>query len=137
MPLAGEIQEGLQLVVNAQHHHVALGKARQQAVQEGDQQRGQGQIEDGRHADGIQFAVQCGIRAQAAAAQSDRQLSTDVNEKVNAQAQQLADAGGKGRTRNAHAGTGPRPKIRMGSRRMLHTQPKISAAIVTFMRPTA
>ena len=39
---------------------------------------------------------------QAAAAQSDRQLSTDVNEKVNAQAQQLADAGGKGRTRNAH-----------------------------------
>ena len=35
------------------------------------------------------------------------------------------------------AGTGPRPKIRMGSRRMLHTQPKISAAIVTFMRPTA
>ena len=100
--VGGQIQEGLQLVVNAQHHHVALGKARQQAVQEGDQQRGQGQIEDGRHADGIQFAVQCGIRAQAAAAQSDRQLSTDVNEKVNAQAQQLADAGGKGRTRNAH-----------------------------------
>ena len=100
--VGGQIQEGLQLVVNAQHHHVALGKARQQAVQEGDQQRWQGQIEDGRHADGIQFAVQCGIRAQAAAAQSDRQLSTDVNEKVNAQAQQLADAGGKGRTRNAH-----------------------------------
>ena len=69
--IGGQIQEGLQLVVNAQHHHVALGKARQQAVQEGNQQRGQGQIEDGRHADGIQFAVQCSIRAQAAAAQSD------------------------------------------------------------------
>ena len=35
------------------------------------------------------------------------------------------------------AGTGPRPKMRMGSRMMLHTQPKISATIVTFMRPTA
>lgn len=40
--VGGQIQEGLQLVVNAQHHHVALGKARQQAVQEGDQQRWQG-----------------------------------------------------------------------------------------------
>ena len=102
--VGGQIQEGLQLVVNAQHHHVALGKTSQQAVQEGDQQRRQGQIEDGRYADGIQFAVQRGIRAQAAAAQSDRQLRTDVNEEVNAQAQQLADAGSKGRTRNAHGG---------------------------------
>ena len=35
------------------------------------------------------------------------------------------------------AGTGPRPKIRTGSSRMLHTQPNTSATMVTFMRPTA
>ena len=35
------------------------------------------------------------------------------------------------------AGTGPRPKIRTGSSRMLHAQPNTSATMVTFMRPTA
>ena len=100
--VSGQIQEGLQLIVDAQHHHIALGKACQQSVQESDQQGGQGQIEDSGHADAVKPFVQCGIRAQAAAAQAHRELGAGIDEKVDAQAQQLTDAGGKGRTCNAH-----------------------------------
>ena len=35
------------------------------------------------------------------------------------------------------AGTGPRPKMRTGSSRMLQTQPEMRAIIVSFIRPTA
>ena len=35
------------------------------------------------------------------------------------------------------AGTGPRPKMRMGSSRILHTQPEMRASMVSFIRPTA
>ncbi len=54
--VGGQIEESLELIVDAQHHHIALGEGRQQAVEEGDQQGGQGQIQDGRHTDGVETA---------------------------------------------------------------------------------
>ena len=96
-----QVQKGLQLVVNAQHHHIALREGCQQAVEEGDQQGRQGQVQDGGHTDGIELAIQCSIRAQAAAAQTDGQLGAGVDEQVDAQTQQLTDAGGEGCARNA------------------------------------
>ena len=102
--VGGQVQKGLQLVVNAQNDHIALGEPGKQAVEEGDQQGGQSQVQDGRHADGVQLAVQCNVRVQAAAAQPHRQFGAQVDEQVHAQAQQLADAGGQRCTGNAHGG---------------------------------
>ena len=102
--VGGQIQKGLQLIVDAQHHHIALGECSQQTVQEGDQQGWQSQIEDRRYADAVKFFVQRSIRAQAAAAHPHRELSAGVDEKVNAQTEQLTDAGSQRCARNAHGG---------------------------------
>ena len=108
--VGGQIQKGLQFIIDAQHHHVALRKGRQQSVEEGDQQRGQRQIQDRRNADGVQSAVQHRIRAQAAAAQPHRQLSAQVDHKVDHHAEHLTDAGCQCRACNAHGGHRPQPE---------------------------
>ena len=100
--VGGQVQKGLQFIVDAQHHHITLRESCQQPVEEGDQQRGQRQIEDGRNADGVQSAVQRCVRAQAAAAQPHRQLGAQIDHKVNYHAERLTDAGGQCRARNAH-----------------------------------
>ena len=105
-----QIQKGLQFIIDAQHHHIALRKSRQQPVEEGDQQRGQRQIQDGRNADGVQSAVQRRVRAQTAAAQPHRQLSTQVDHKVDHHAEHLTDAGSQCRARNAHGRHRPKPE---------------------------
>ena len=74
----GQVKEGLELVVDAQHHHIALGEGGQQVVQEGDQQGGQGQIQDGRHADGIEASFQRGVGPQGLPAQMDGRLGGAV-----------------------------------------------------------
>lgn len=91
-----EEQLPIEIVGNAEDGEEAIH------VQESDQQGGQGQIENGGHTDAVKPFVQCGVRAQAAAAQAYRELDAGIDEKVDTQAQKLTDAGGKGCTCNAH-----------------------------------
>ena len=104
-----QVKEGLEFVVDAQHRDIALGVDRQQAVQEGDQQAGQGQIQDGRYTDGIELAVKGGIEPQAAAGEADGDFGGAVDIEVDHKGNGLPDAGGKGRTGNAQGGH--RPKV--------------------------
>ena len=103
-----QVKEGLEFVVDAQHRHIALGVDRQQAVQEGDQQAGQGQIQDGRYTDGIELAVKGGIEPQAAAGEADGDFGGAVDIEVDYKGNGLPDAGGKGRTGNAQGGHRPK-----------------------------
>ena len=105
--VGGQVEEGLQFVVDAQHDDIALRVSRQQAVEEGDQQRGQGQIEDGRHADGVEPGFQRGIEPQPRTAEPQGQLGGAVDHQINRKAQGLANAGGQRRARNAQLGEGP------------------------------
>ena len=108
--VGGQIQKGLQFIIDAQHHHITLRESRQQSVEEGDQQRGQRQIQDSRNADGIQSAVQHRVRAQIAAAQPHRQLGTQIDHKVDHHAEHLTDAGSQCCARNAHGRHRPQPE---------------------------
>ena len=100
--VGGQIQESLQFVVDAQHHNIALGERRQQSIQEGDKHRRQRQIQDSRHANGVQLQVQLGVGPQAGAAQLDRDGPHVINDEVEHDRYQLADAGSQRRACNAH-----------------------------------
>ena len=100
----GQVKEGLELVVDAQHHHIALGEGGQQVVQEGDQQGGQGQIQDGRHADGIEASFQRGVGPQGLPAQADGRCSGAVDHEVEDEGDGLTDAGGQRCTGDAQRG---------------------------------
>ena len=66
----------------SQYHHIALGEGRQQAVEEGDQQGGQGQIQDGRHTDSVETAFEREVRPQGLPAQMDGRLGGAVDHEV-------------------------------------------------------
>ena len=76
----------------------------QQRVQEGDEHRGQRQIQDGRYADGIELQSHFGVRLQAAGAQPDRDRADEVDDQIEDDGDHLADAGSQRRTGNAHSG---------------------------------
>lgn len=100
--VGGQVQKGLQFIVDAQHHHIALGEGRQQAVEEGDQQGGQGQIQDGRHTDGVETAFEREVRPQGLPAQMDGRLGGAVDHEVDDESGGLSDAGSQRRAGNAH-----------------------------------
>ena len=102
--VCGQIKKGLELIVDAQHRDVALGEGCQQTVQEGDEQGGQGQIQDGRNADGVELAVQYGVGAEMLAAQPDRKVGGGIAGEVDAEGDELAEIGGQRRTRDAQCG---------------------------------
>ena len=106
----GQVQEGLKLVIDAQNHHVAVRKGGQNGVEAEHQQRGQRQIENGRHADGIELLVQRAVPLQAGPAQLDRNGLDPVHHQIHHQREHLPRAGGQGRAPNAQLWAGPQPE---------------------------
>ena len=100
--VGGQIEERLEFIVDAQHHHIAFGEGRQQAVEEGDQHGGQGQIQDGRHTDGVETAFEREVRPQGLPAQMDGRLGGAVDHEVDDESGGLSDAGSQRRACNAH-----------------------------------
>lgn len=95
---ARQIQEGLQLVIDAQHHDAALRIDRQNGIEEGNQNRRQRQVQNGRNADGIQLQVHMPVGCKAVPAQPHSRGPTLVEEKIHHQRQQLSQAGRQRRT---------------------------------------
>ena len=100
----GHIQEGLQLVVDAEHDHIRLSEAAEQRVQAGHQQRRQRQIERRRNADRVQPSGQAGHTVQAAFAQPHRRWTGRVQHQIAHHRYGLSDAGRECRAAHPHRG---------------------------------
>ena len=101
-PVGGQIQEGLQFVIHAQHQNIDLGIGGKNDVQAGDQQGGQRQIQGGGNSDGVHFPGQARIPGAGGKAKVHREIPRKIAQKIDRQAEGLPDAGGKGGTLDAH-----------------------------------
>ena len=80
----GQVQEGLQLIINTQNDHIPLRVSGQQRVEERNQHRGQRQVENGGNADGVKLGIQPPVRLDAAQPQLHGKTVGAVNNKVDA-----------------------------------------------------
>ena len=80
----GQVQEGLQLIINTQNDHIPLRVSGQQRVEERNQHRGQRQVENGGNADGVKLGIQPPVRLDAAEPQLHGKTVGTVNNKVDA-----------------------------------------------------
>ena len=71
--IGGQIDKGLQLVINAQYQHIRTRISRQNTVQCGNQQRRQCHIQRSRNADAVGLATDLSFRSQISSAQFYRQ----------------------------------------------------------------
>ena len=100
----GEVQERLQLIVNAQHQCVNLRIGSQNGIQCGNQQRGQRQIQGCGNADGIELADHGALRLDVFFPKPDGNGFESVDHQINHQRKGLPQAGRQCGTLNAHFG---------------------------------
>ena len=104
--VGGEVEEGLELVIDPQHQHVDLGPAGQDAVEGRDQHRRQGQVQGGGDAHAVQPAGHGPPGAHLPPGDVHRQGAQAAEGQVDPQREALADAGGQGGPGHPQLGEG-------------------------------
>ena len=102
-----QVEECLQLIIDAQHQNVHLGVSRQNGVQRRDQQGGQGQVQGGGDANGVQALGHVPPGPQVFPADAHLDGPQEVHRQVHSQGQRLADARGQGGALYAQGREGP------------------------------
>ena len=114
MPAGRQVEEGLQLVIDAENHHIPLPKRRKQAVEHTDEQRGQRKVQHGRHPDCIEPAGPAqgpGAARRGAAAQRP---PDEIHRQIDAERDALPKARCKRRPPNAERRAGPEAEDQHG-----------------------
>lgn len=132
-----EIQEGLQFIINAKDHHIAVRVSGQHGVQKRDQERWQCQVQDRWNTDGIQAQIRFFACFQGFGRYMYRNSLQDIKDHINRNGEHLADASSQSCAPDTQLRKKPIPQIRNGSRMMLLVHPTSRAIIDTFIRPTA
>ena len=87
-----EIQEGLQFVINAKDHHIAVRVSGQHGVQKRDQKRWQCQVQDRGNTDGIQAQIRYFACFQGFGRYTYRNRLQDIKDHIDRNGEHLADA---------------------------------------------
>ena len=87
-----EIQEGLQFIINAKDHHIAVRVSGQHGVQKRDQERWQCQVQDRWNTDGIQAQIRFFACFQGFGRYMYRNSLQDIKDHINRNGEHLADA---------------------------------------------
>ena len=111
----GKVEEGLELVIDPQDHHIDGGEDRENAVEGGDQQGGQRQAQRRGDPHGVQAEVQPPVPGQIPPAQCDGKRAGAPGGQIDQKGQGLPDAGGQGGPLDAQLweGAGPEDQQRI------------------------